>query len=680
MSENEIILELYQAKLADSGSEALENDYLKFIKQITEGLAYKVVDFTGIQGSYNVFSRLTRLLRQYPSVYSLKFFSNLNKDIGLQRIVQVCRTNPRITSLDIGCNDLSDESCGIMIDMVKYSNLNSLQLGKFNQTLLANRFTRDGITNFIIDISKQNKLRKLGLSGIGSLKQRKTLKYNDFSQVIGNMIALCTKLLTLDISEMGFVDSDIPHISQGFSFNKTLKHLALSNNIFTDAAPIINSIMMNKNLRYLQVNNCGITAASIEHLANALSSGHQLIYLDISNNHVGSNGISVLFRVLAENIYLTELFMSNVEANSDISTSFNLFLSKNEVIHELDISKNNLGDNFANVLAMSITEQKSLVKLNLSSCRISDEGVLAVGKALQANKTLKKLILRDNFLSKNCGYDLLDVIKSNKSITSLDMTSNHIDIFTNNAIKTFCERNKNNQIDDTLAVMRKKYINLSIDSAKIPGKQSELDSLIEEKKKLNAEIDEIQNNIDREKNLIDINLKEDNKSLEEMKQFIKDDHKVINDTTLKMKELLDNKQVDIKTFQDKCKFYEEEFERLEKVAQNFVVQTDEIRKKGEADKADYADKIAQLTEMIKDIKAHIKDKATILEYEIPENPFIEKKQEENQNDPINFSMMNNKVEEDPLLKLEAELTRRSELENAEKNKKKKKVKKAKKTK
>lgn len=672
MTENEIILELYQAKLADNGSEALENDYLKFIKQVTEGLTYKVVDFTGCQGSYQVFSRLTRLIRQYPTVYSLKFFANLNKDIGLQRIVQVCRTNPRITSLDIGCNDLSDESCSIMSDMVKYSNLNSLQLGKFDNELLHNRFTRDGITPFLIEITKLNKLRKLGLSGIGSIKQRKTIKYNEFSQVVSELVAKCSKLLTLDLSEMGFIETDLPVLTSGFERNHTLKHLSISNNSFMNSASLMKSIMINTKLRFLKISNCGVTSESIEYLAQALSRGHQLIYLDISNNRIGSNGISVLFRVLSDNIYLTELFISNVDATSDVAASFNLFLSKNRVIHELDFSKNDLGDHMAEVLAMSIGHQTSLVTLNLSSCRISDQGVLSIGKALQPNITLKKLILRDNFFTKNAGFQLLDVLRSNTSITSLDISSNQIDMFAKNAIKTFCERNKNNKIDDTLASMRKQYINLSIDSAKIPDKQTQLNNLIEEKKKLNAEIEEIQNNIDRETNIIDMTLRDDNKSLEELKQFIKDDHKVISDTEQKMQELEQNKTVDVKEFHDKIKFYEEEFDRLEKVAQNFVVQTDEIRKKGEIDKAEYAAKISQLQEMIKDVKAHLKDKATLLEYEIPENPFVEKKEEFPADDFSSYTSTTRKVEEDPLAKLEAELTKRSEMESANTGKKKKK--------
>ena len=624
MSDSELILELYQAKLADSSAQPIEQDYIKFIKQITRGIKYGELDLTGVQGSYNVFSRVPRIIRQFTKIYSLKFFANLNKDLGMQRILQILRTIPRITVMDIGCNDVSDESASLITDIITFTNIVSLQLGKKGRNLSMNRFTRDGITNMLRALEERNNLKCLGMSGIGSIRQKKTRKFMEYSSLIGSVIAKCNKLSTLDISECGFTDMDVIPLAVGFEANKTLRHLSLSGNPFTEANDLIRSISTIKTLRFLNISKSGITAEAIEHLCLSLKQGLSLIVLMVNDNPIGSKGISSLFRALKDNIYLTSLNCCCTGADKSIGPDVEQFLATSEVIHDLDLSKNHISDEGVAAISRSLTKQNSLKRLNLSSCRISDNGAKTIAMSIVENKSLSELILRDNFLTRNAGYDMLDILQTNCYITNLDLSSNQLDVFASDAIRTMCNRNKSTEVDETLSELRKKHINLSIEKAKIPDTEVRYNKLLEEKKQLNEEIAELQAQIDREREIMDQARRDNEKTFEEMNQFINDDKKVITDTEASIEALKEQRKVDIMTIENKCKLEEQEFDRYEAEAFKFTKMAEQIRKNNEEEKKKLTEQIADIENLIRDVKEALKNKQGMLDYQIPENPYIEK--------------------------------------------------------
>lgn len=674
MADDELITELYQAKLSDTGHQAIENDYMKFVKQITHGLEFGELDLTNVQGSYNVFSRVSRFIRQYSKIYSLKFFANLNKDIGMQRILQILKTNPKIKVIDIGCNDLSDESASLLTDIITMTNVRSLQLGKKGRSLSMNRFTRDGVTQMLETLAMKNSLVCLGISGIGSIKQKKTHNFIEYSSLLGKVIANCPRISTLDISECGLCATDLDPLVEGFNKNKTLRHVSISDNPFVNCADLVGAITSNKRLRYLDISNAGVTGEGVDQLCKSIEDELQLIYLNISNNPVGPNGISDLFETLQNNIYLTSLSVSGTGADETIGAQLVHFLTNNTVIHDLDLSKNNVCDDIAEILGQTMDKQVSLKELNISSCRISDKGAISLAKALRSNTELKRLYLRDNFLTRNAGFILVDILKENHTITVLDLASNQIDIFSNEIIKTFCQRNKNNQVDDTLSVLRKKHINLSIDNAKIPVIEEKLAALRSEKKRLLDEINEIQAEINREHEIKNVNTKDFEKTHEEMQQFINDDKKVINDTENAIEELKEQRKIDALEFENKCKLADQEFERLENVAAKYVKQTEQARKQGEVDKAKYSEDIKNIEALIKEVKAAIKNRAGMLDYVIPENPYIEKEAPKNANEE---HLKPKHDESDEYFAKLQEQNRMDEEMNENKNKKRKKRRKSK---
>jgi Ran GTPase-activating protein (RanGAP) involved in mRNA processing and transport len=78
------------------------------------------------------------------------------------------------------------------------------------------------------------------------------------------------------------------------------------------------------------------------------------------------------------------------------------------------------------VIAELLKDNKSITSLDLRCNKISDEGAKALVEALKDNKTLVTLCLHNN----NIGYEgmeyLADVLKINKSITTINLSSNNI--------------------------------------------------------------------------------------------------------------------------------------------------------------------------------------------------------------------------------------------------------------
>ena len=67
----------------------------------------------------------------------------------------------------------------------------------------------------------------------------------------------------------------------------------------------------------------------------------------------------------------------------------------------------------------------------------------------------------------------------------------------------------------------------------------------------------------------------------------------------------------------KCRREEFEFNRLEEESQKFIKHTEQIRRQNEVENANHAEDILVLEDLINEIKANIKNRSLMLEYEIP---------------------------------------------------------------
>ena len=611
--------ELYTAKLSENSYRAGGGDFLSFLQQIQNGIRRKTLDLSRLQFGAAVLSRVPRLFRYIPDVIELNFYGNLIRDIEIAKVAQILLANPQLEYLDIGCNDLSDSALGTFIDIIQQSNLVSLQMGSTDPNFQSNRFTRYGLSVMFDEIIRRNRLKALGLAGLGAIKQRKNQRWKEYSQHLAELVMKCTQLKVLDISHNELCDSDQAALANGFSMNNSLERLDMHGNFFPTSFRVIEGITQIQKLIYLNLSNCSLNGAAVEILCDEFHNGWGLIVLDISgNDQLGSEAMIDLLDVLADNIYLTSLNISETGCDDSIAPELRTFLSKNEICQNLNISKNNLGDCLCDDL-----ENASLVTLNISSCRITGDGAVRICQSLVNNKYLRHLYMRDNFLTKKTGYDIVEILQKNHVITKLDLTSNQIDIFAMDGVKTLCLRNKTRKHNEKLHFMRKEYIHLSIQSSKIPVVLERLEKYRKEKSVIEDEISALNEKIDAVDTQTAVTITSGKKAILEIKGMMETERKQIEEMKEKQAEMEEQVKQNLASLAERTAAEKKAFQVQEQEASKMEKETAEYLKYCDDENKRLTEEIAKVEALLEDVQMHAHNRRKLMEYEIPEYPYAE---------------------------------------------------------
>lgn len=628
---DQAIDDLYCSKLSDQECEEVECDRLRFVQQVEAGFKNNVFDLSHSQSGTNVLTRIPKFFRFFPKLKYLDFYSNLFRDSGLQKILEILQENHQITHLDIGCNDLSDGSTICMIDIIKKTNITSLQLGRREESLQMNRYTKDSLNKIMDVISERNSLECFGISGIPLVKQKVVFNAGHFSKHLSNLISNCSKLKTLDISYCGLTDNDQANLSDGFFSCRSIRNLDVSHNSFPYKTKIIDGICHLDNLIRLDLSSCELSKSSCDAISNRFLHGWGIIDLNLSENPIGTLGIANLFESLSKNDKLVTLNLSDTSIDKNITKSFHLYLKSTTVLRDLDLSKNNFGDSISTVFSDILPTQDTIVNLNLSSCKITDDGSITICNAVSKNKTIKKLSLKDNFLSRKNGFDLVEILQSNEVLRLVDLTSNQIDCFALDAIEAMCQRNRKSGHNRSLHDLKKQYIQLSIQSSKIPRLRRQLGNLTDTCRGLNQEIADLNNQIESYEISSAANLEVTGKSINDYELFIEQENKQIIELHEMMKKMENENDKYIceikaknKTEQEILLDLESESQRIEQetinYSNNFIHARDQIKKD-----------ITLVESMMKEINEMRNDPSILKHYEIPDYPFDDYKIVNNEN-------------------------------------------------
>ena len=617
----EAIYGLYHAKALDTNVEEVDCDRVRFLQQLEAGFKQNFLDLTNMQAGMNVMARIPKFFRLVPNLKHLHFYSNLFRDSGLQKIYGILHTNPQIVSVDVGCNDLTDSSMISLLDIVTNTDIKSLQLGRRDETFQMNRYTKNCLISVIDSIITRNSLQCFGISGIPLVKQKKTLLSRDFVPILSKAIAKCTNLKTLDISYCGLTDADQSIMQAGFDENQSLKILNISHNSFHKYTWVCQGICNIDSLIKLDISHCNLSEESCDIISNKFYEGWGLIDLNISGNPIGNNGISQLLSSLCDNITLVTLNISNTELGEDFVNELGEFLNSTHVLRDIDISNNIIGDSLAKAFAAVLPSQDSIEKINISTCRITDEGAFSLCKAIAKNSTIKEIVLKDNFLSQHIGFDLVEILRENESLQKIDLTSNQIDCFALEAIETLCQRNSLLSHDQVIHKLQKQCITLSIQSSKIPGVTDYLNRLTAVNRKINQDIDLLNEKIENYDLSTAGELEISEKGILGYLKIIDQEKKKIEEMKGKMRDVEKEKAIYIKGFQAKTQAEKAIFDELVKEAD----QIDAEIKKYKEEKEEYKLQIEKDIEigeaMLKELTEIRRNPHELKKYIVPDYPF-----------------------------------------------------------
>lgn len=120
---------------------------------------------------------------------------------------------------------------------------------------------------------------------------------------------------------------------------------------------------------------------------------------------------------------LQVLMLWNNRITRDSAQSISKLLSATTTLEILNVGKNVLSNDFVANIKSSLKTNTSLTSLGLQSVHLSNDGIKTLSEILDfgGNVTLQRIDLRDNNLQVSGLTSLNEVLKSNKSITRIDL-------------------------------------------------------------------------------------------------------------------------------------------------------------------------------------------------------------------------------------------------------------------
>lgn len=120
---------------------------------------------------------------------------------------------------------------------------------------------------------------------------------------------------------------------------------------------------------------------------------------------------------------LQVLLLWNNKITKSSSKSFADLFSTTTILQILNVGRNNVGNDFLLQVRSSLKANTSLESLGLQACHLSCPGIKTLAEVLEfgGNSNLQRIDLRDNNIQSEGLEALNDALKSNKSITQIDL-------------------------------------------------------------------------------------------------------------------------------------------------------------------------------------------------------------------------------------------------------------------
>jgi hypothetical protein len=615
---------LFKAKIKDNNIEYSEEDYNRFRNQLEKAFPVGTLDFTCQQIGISILTKLTKVLRESKHIRSFQLYGNLIRDHGIHSLYQLLLTNPRVVILDIGCNDLTNQSVPSVIDIILGTSITSLQIGAPGIAWHNNKFSIQSLTEILAAVHEAKRIQCLGLSGL-KLSVRQGARVLSLAEPLAKYLRSDTALQSLSIGNCALPYKDIEIVvRRGLLLSRGLRFLDVNHSLLMDpiGPDFTRGLHCLANLRYLNLSECGLSPAAGRGLADSLRQGTSLIVLDLSGNLIGDAGFSALLEVLITNQTVTELNVSNNAFGKDVAPLLTRLIADNPVICNLNLSMNSIGDDGAFAVAEAIGENESITNLSLASCRITDRGAIGLAASLVHNVTLRKFRINNNFLTRESGYSIIDAIRGNEHLFLLDLTATQIDHFVIKAANDLCLRNKQIQKEKDLQPLKKQLVQLSIQQTKIPEAESRLKNLESTLSQIETEIATLEEDLDATKIRSDQELMHLTKTISEKSHLITDEEKAIEaiaaDTERITKEYNDMYQEIL----DNTEREKALIERLEAETSALDEQAKQIADDADVQKAQMEKEIAELEALIKSTMQIIKDPEQVRNYQPPEIDFL----------------------------------------------------------
>lgn len=352
------------------------------------------------------------------------FDNNLIGPIGVFSLCSFLRNNQKINIelLDLGYNGITKEGVNHLVNYIKNNRnkITTLYLG-------GNYLCDDGMEILSSIFTRENKNAEIDLKNIvntnNSRENIDTSNMNN-SNILNN---------TTNNKELNNTISSNVKNNNSIMNNNNNSNSAMNNSTFVEN---------NNKITFLDIQNNNLTKKSYNYINKIiLANNTEITNLILSKNDLGNDSIIKLISSIKVNNKLLSLDLSETKIDEKTIKYLAETLDEDCVLEKLLLSKNNLKK--ACVHLKNLLIKKTNIKyLKLTSCKIEDSFNL-IFKGLANNNMLQILDLSNNNFSlrQELFKDIVDVLKSNNTLTKLKLNETNIDDFAAEYISKGLENN-----------------------------------------------------------------------------------------------------------------------------------------------------------------------------------------------------------------------------------------------
>lgn len=245
----------------------------------------------------------------------------------------------------------------------------------------------------------------------------------------------------LDLSDASLLDEDVTRIFDGLKENSTLRHIDVRRNLakYDSAVSIGKVLETNSTLQHLDLSSNAMEGNIAMPIAKALQLNATLQYLDLSMNAIGSEVVQEIATVLKQsNCALLSLNIGWTTAYSTDYMAIFRALRNNSTLQHLGMAFNSYGeikkcttelaDLCSKELAELLRSNSTLISLDLTHSRIATVGAQLIFDALQhSNSTLQRLDLSESELVSKDAHGIGKMLEQNQTLRHLSLYDNWID-------------------------------------------------------------------------------------------------------------------------------------------------------------------------------------------------------------------------------------------------------------
>ena len=358
-------------------------------------------------------------------------------------IADVIKNNPSLKTVDVGSNRLLTN--GIVKITRSFEKLHNLQILIISKNLITCDCTMETAYNIarVIKDNKHLKVLRLDNNDFSSSNtfriaealnkhtNLRELTINNTGCTADHIIAMITNNLLLEILDIGdnkLKPEGISHISKALMKLSHLKLLGLYGNEITDDVaddiaevicklPVLENLQLNNNafgtvgiqaickslqhngaLKYLQLDNVGITEEVANDIAVVIDSNPLLDYLYLGGSRLQNVGALTILKSLKDKQHFKALGLDSncISQDVEVLDYITKFVTSNPDLEVLLLNNNSIGTDGVIKICECVKNNTTLKVLNLADNNVGNEAAVPIVSAIELNTTLENLSLSGN--------------------------------------------------------------------------------------------------------------------------------------------------------------------------------------------------------------------------------------------------------------------------------------------